>query len=514
MNIIATIALGSAITASFLSGTYYFLNNIDNNEPAPPSSLLLNKNRESAQWSGIGKIFVGSTPQCTASLIDTSTDGSDGDSPAYILTAGHCVTPRADTSFADIPFHDDKGTISFNYFNDTPEEYKTYKITSVRWSTLRGSDIAILELDSSLATLVSEGIQPYKISHDPASVIENIRIIGAPEGLTEKGLRIANCSQEPVKGTLIELYQIIYPGTMKNQCTDIRKGSSGSPVFDQDSQQISSVLVTSTYGSTIEQQCRTDSPCEVIDGQPQWIENTHYSQTIDHLNACFIDGSFDIKAEACPLNAGPTFEELSRIKTFSRIQTNSEGEPIHPEWNLRFALDTNYYRYKTTSDASDCKNPNNYSQALSTQDARIGDIIGTTPGISMLCILGVESTDERSTSKQMESAIILASHIAEPGPTPTPELEITVDSDGTYHVEWLRSTPFRYLSYYTAGAPESTDCNAFNIPLYIKGSIQQEGFQIPFEVVKFSVEQLPVKICSFTRDESSQASAVREDILR
>lgn len=514
MNIIATIALGSAITASFLSGTYYLLNHTNNKEPTATSSLLLNKNLESTQWSGVGKIFVGSTPQCTASLIDTKTDGSTVNSPAYILTAGHCVSLGTDTTLADIPFRDDKGTISFNYFNDTPEEYKTYKIKSVLWSTLRGSDIAILELDSSLATLVSDGIQPYKISQHPASAIESIRVIGAPEGLAEKGLRIAKCSQEPVKGTLVELYQILYPGTMKNQCPDIRKGSSGSPVFDQDSQQISSVLVTSTYGSTIEQQCRTDSPCEVIDGQPQWNENTHYSQTIDHLNACFIDGSFDINAEACLLTVGPKLEELSRIKTFSRIQTNSGGEPIHPEWNLRFALDTNYYRYKTTSDASDCKNPNNYSLALSTQDARIGDVIGTTPGISMLCILGVSSTDERSTRKKMESATILASHIAEPGPTPIPELEITVDGDGTYQVEWLYSPPFRYLSYYAAGDPESIDCNAFNIPLYITESIQQEGFQIPYEVVKFSAEQLPVKICSFTRDESSQASAIREDILR
>ncbi|MHC8330250.1 trypsin-like serine peptidase [Pseudomonas sp. LB1P83] len=480
-----------------------------------PSLLLNNISGESVQWSGIGKIFIDNKPHCTASLIDTRTTGGESNGPAYILTAGHCAVNRADNTFADVPYENGKGTIAFNYFNDTPNQYKFYKISTVRWSTLRGSDVAVLELDTPLAALINEGIEPLKISQSPVTSSEKIRIVGAPEGIPEKGLRMATCRQEPVGGSLVEQLSTFYPGTLKNQCNDIRKGSSGSPVFDQNTRQIKSVMFTSTYGSTIDKQCRTDSPCEVIDGQPQWFENTHYSQTVDHLNACFINGTFDIQSEACTLKTGPEFEDLTRIRIYSRINVNAEDQPIYPTWKLAFALSTENYRYKLVHDATDCKDPNYYSHAISTNGARIDDIIGKTPGIRMLCILGVESADELPTEKLMGSAIVIASRIAEPGPTPLPRLEFSIDNNGTHQVKWLNSAPDSFLSYYLVGTPETIDCNTNDIPRYISGGGDHQGnYVMANEKVEFSAEQLPVKICSYTRDESSQASAVREDILQ
>lgn len=512
MNTNFTHALRCTATALILFGASSLAYSGDHEFAS--SILLSNQKGESAQWNGVGKIFIDNTPHCTASLIDTRITHDDDNGPAYILTAGHCVFNRADNTFADVPYENDKGTIAFNYFNDTPDQYKTYKIKAVRWSTMRGSDIAVLELDTSLAALINEGIEPFKISQSPASNIENIRIIGAPEGLTEKELRMAICNQEPAGGALVEELFTFYPGTSKNQCPDIRKGSSGSPVLDPDTHQINSVLITSTFGSTIDKQCKTDSPCEVIDGQPRWFENTHYSQPIGHLNACFVNGTFDIQAEACALKTGPEFENITRIRIYSRIQIDAEGEPAYPTWKLAFALSTDNYRYKAVRDAIDCKDPNNYSHAISTKDARINDIIGEVPGVHLLCIIGVESADELPTAALMESAIVFASRIAEPGPTPLPKLDISIDSNGTHHVKWLNSAPDSFLTYYLAGAPQNTDCNANSIPPYINGGGDPLGkYTMATQTVEFPAEQLPVKICSYTRDESSQASAVREDIL-
>lgn len=157
-----------------LSGVSSIAYSSDRQFPAR-STLLSNQMGESTQWSGVGKIVIDGKPQCTASLIVTRSTDDEGSGPAYILTAGHCALHRADNTFADVPFKGDKGKIVFNYFSDTPSQFKTYKIKRVRWSTMRGSDLAILELDASLADLIKEGIEPFRISQNPASSTQNIR---------------------------------------------------------------------------------------------------------------------------------------------------------------------------------------------------------------------------------------------------------------------------------------------------------------------------------------------------
>ncbi|MCX7078875.1 MAG: serine protease, partial [Pseudomonas sp.] len=105
------------------------------------SRLLKNNDNTYNHWNGIGKIFKNNQPRCTASLIDTRDEENNALGPAYVLTAGHCVSLYLVRPVAALPF---EASVTFNFFNDTPDEYKSYKIHNANWASLTGTDIAIL----------------------------------------------------------------------------------------------------------------------------------------------------------------------------------------------------------------------------------------------------------------------------------------------------------------------------------------------------------------------------------
>lgn len=461
------------------------------------SVLLKNRNNNYTRWNGVGKIFRDDEPSCTASLLDTRDKNDKAAGPAYLLTAAHCVLgvagPRPDTAI--------KESVKFNYFNDTTDAYKSYSIKQTLWKDFKHTDLAIMELDAALSTLLEDGITPLRLASEWAGNATDVLVVGAPENLPESGLRMAACTQEPTAATLVEGFEA-FDGTLKNRCKEIRPGSSGSPVIDRKSGHILSVLATSTYGATTEEKCFSNAPCEVMNGQIAWSIDTHYSHSIDKLSDCFSEGFFTTVSNTC--TAESTFKITDR-KYWPTQYVAMPKDPGSPDAviNAQFSISTPFYRFKTVRNALECRSPRNYSGTIVAKDAVVDTPLSRDPGMHYLCVVGVESSDQRPDVAMMKNAWITPVQLIDRTPVKIPEPTIILGADWNYNVKWRYQIPVYFGTLYYAGPANDTDCSKVNIADYIN----------TFEAVEFKAEQLPLTLCSRNTDLSNRYSKVRTDLL-
>lgn len=462
-----------------------------------PSVLLNNLSNKYAQWNGIGKMFLDDMPACTVSLLDTREQGSTASGPAYVLTAAHCI-PEVLAPGNTLAM---KESVKFNYFNDMLQASKSYAVKQTVWSDYQQTDLAILELDSTLSTLLAQGVTPLRLASEWTKATGDVLVVGAPQELPDAGLRLAACAQSPVDASLVEDGRT-YQGTLKNQCREIRSGSSGSPVLDRSSGKILSVIATTTFGAAPEEQCFEHAPCEVNDGQPRWSPDTHYAHPVDYLAGCFLNGVFTSVANAC--TPYQTFEvtDVKSVPTEYVAMPEAASGP-GPFLVAEFSLSTAYYRYKTVRDAVQCRSPHYYSGAINGTNATINAAIPREAGMHFLCIIGIESADHRPSVELMKSAWVIPAQLIARTPVAMPEPTITLTADWRYFVKWRYRLPTHGGTLYFAGPKGSTDCN----------HVALKDFMETFERLEFAAEQLPLMLCSRNQDLTFRHSDVRSDLL-
>lgn len=456
------------------------------------SLLLKNKNNQNTQWNGVGKILHDDVGHCTASLLDTRNNNNKAVGPAYLLTAAHCVK----SDYDDVA----EETIKFNYFNDTPEAYKSYTIKKTIWQDYRHTDLAIMELDSTLAQLLEAGITPLQLAPKWRKKATDVLAVNAPEGLPEHGIRLAACTQEPTRGYLVEGVRVSY-GTLKNRCKDIRGGSSGSPVVDRKNGQIISVLATSTYGATIDEKCLADAPCEIIDKQPVWSPDTIYALPADALSSCFVDGVFTSTARAC-MTYTPIIKNFKSAPTVFVTMPESITDP-DPVIKLNFVSNTPSYRFKTVREAYRCESADGYSESIKGIDVNIKAPISRNLGMHYLCVVGVDSAEQPLSRQILNNATSIPAQLIARLPVPMPEPTITLNAQWNYEIEWRYLIPRYAMTLYYSGPADQTDCEKIDIDAYTR----------IYEPITVNAEQLPVKLCSKNVDISKRHSEVRTDLL-
>lgn len=458
--------------------------------------LLKNQSNNYTHWNGIGKIYWNSDPRCTASLLDTRDKDNKAVGPAYLLSAAHCVPGvigMTDTST--------KESVKFNYFNDTSHAYRTYTIKETVWKNFDHTDLAIMELDVALATLLEEGITPLQLASERSDSLSDVLVVGAPHRLPESGLRLAACAQEPTAAPLVEGDKV-FLSTAKNRCREIRPGSSGSPVLDRKNGHILGVLSTSTYGATMDEKCFDNAPCEVKNGQPEWSADTHYSHPVAHLSGCFSAGRFTRVANACSSDSTFKVTDLKYWPTQYVAMPRDVTSP-DPVINAQFSLNTPFYRFKTVRDVIECRSPRHYSGTVEATDAVINTPISREPGMYFLCVIGVDSSEQRPSVQLMENAWITPVQLIERTPVRMPEPTITLSAEWNYTVNWRYLVPTHFGTLYYAGPTNATDCSKVEIDDYID----------TFGAVHFKAEQLPLTLCSRNRDLTRRYSNVRTDLL-
>ncbi|HEX8594657.1 MAG TPA: serine protease [Pseudomonas sp.] len=459
-----------------------------------PSRILFNAQGQAKHWNGVGRIHSALGSSCTATLLDTRSPDSPPDAPAYLLTNGHCINRQNGLILTD---EEIKGTIEFNFFTDSAA--RSYHLKRVRWSSMQGVDLAIVELVPTLQSLIDDGIQPLRLASQMPEPGRDVLWVGAPLYKDTGHLRLAACKHQ-ASGEILE-QPWVWRHTLRNQCKDTGTGASGSPLLLRDSQQIFGVLNTSTEGMP------SDEENEALKaaGYPPQAADSNFGSPVIRLNDCFIGGLLSTDPERCSLF--PTFS--IRFKNpqmshsyYARVRLDPEGRDIYPGWNLRFSADTPFYRYKQADHPLQCEDPVGYSAALSSRTAAIDEPIDRRIGINWLCLVGVNSADERPEPGLMRNALTLAVELQAAGPTPPPQMSIELNHAGTYVVRWLYESSL--IDHYTlkAGPPETTDCSDPN------------GFRRrPGDSVLIPARSLLRKICTYAHDVNGQRSVVREDLL-
>lgn len=500
MNIQITGITIAALLAFALAPVVHSKDYGNGRENLAPSLLLENSNGQNDHWKGIGRLIINAShpdSHCTATLIDTRDHDTGTSGPAYVLTSAHCVSFD---SLNVVAHQASDGHIDFNYFHDTANDHRRYALKRVTWSRLRGLDMAIVELDASLQTLMDNGIQPLQLKTSTPAIAAELLIVGAPTQYPERGLRLSTCRHVSIE-TLIE-QPAIHRGFYKDNCQGLRPGSSGSPLLDRYSNEVLGVVSTSTATSLPENRCMEDAPCELKNGWPHWSAGTNYASPTAHLQHCFAQGLFRASTAGCDLMPSVTFsQKRPMVNYYQRVKYDADGSATLPTWQFAFSLDQPLYRYKSVRDPQLCESPNHYSDVMSAEDAQINDPVGAEPGIYLLCIVGVDSAEQSPTVAMMKSPLVIATEIAEPGPTRAPQFDITRQNNGDHSIQWHFSNPTLSAYEYKAGAESETNCD------------EPEGYAITFDDALIAASGQPVKLCTKAFDMSGQRSAPRMDLL-
>lgn len=430
------------------------------------SRLLQNSKNESARWTGVG-LLTTTEGTCSATLIDTRAFGSKATGPAYLITSGHCIIKEIGTSKLN---HTLDASVTFNYFNDTVKRHKTYRVRTANWTSMVGTDLAILEVEKTLEQLMLEGIVPLKFAPPPPLGTHDVLNVGIPGTFPEKGLRMSACTQEI--STTLSGVPPTFPGGFVNDCKDLAPGSSGSPMLDRRTNKITSI-----------------------------VSENNYSFSPGFLSSCFSNGVFSNNTETCKLQqVNITVDFRSLFKTTVRPTLDSAGNELSPTWNYTFDIDTPYYRYKSVRDAMSCEKPDDYSGAINSATARINSSIGPEPRMHILCIIGTNSKEQKLTSALLKNAFTHSVHLAESAPKPT----FNLLADGQTSITWADSYPAFTSHFFHTGPADTTQCGDLGDERYKKAA---------------SVEVLPshrpLKICSYGRNKDAlQPSAIRFDLIR
>jgi len=461
-----------------------------------PSWVMLNADGRFDQWQGVG--HLNAEQRCTASLIDTRDEHSDAeaDAPAYLLTSGHCVDNVAGRVVIDQPA---EGDVTFNYFSDTVEQHKTYPLKTVAFSSQQGKDLAIIELDASLQTLIDAGIAPLRIADAAVDEGGLLLSVGAPLVDEAYTLRMATC---PMLGTaeLVERPYVQY-GQIRFACQDIFKGSSGGPLMSAESGEIVGVSGTSTATADASEQCNRDAPCEIVEGQAQWNDATHYASSTLGLNACFSAGRFDPAREHCDLAPAFTVDLGEEDYRRSQYAVLTPGEPL--EWDVSFSIDTRHYWYKTARSPAQCLDSKGYGDAQAGGATRIQTPMGDEPGLYLLCVIGANLPDQSVSHGVLKNAFHFATRVVDAEtPLPTAELSVT-PGEGLRQVVVLDfKRPERVRYEFKIGTPDDIDCE------------DPEGYREMFAaVIRIGAKRLPAKLCTRAFDEAGRASPLRADVI-
>lgn len=365
------------------------------------SRALQNSEHRYELWSGIGRLRLKSGETCSAVLLDTRNRQGHATGPAYLLTSGHCAHFQYGSALTNLPL---EASVTFHYFHDTPQRHRRFAVRYARWSSLAGTDLAVMEIDATLASLIQADINPLKLASHQTHESHDVLNVGAPGGFNEQGLRLSACNEQTA-GTFID-HPGVFPLATKNEC-DLSAGSSGSPMLDRRTNEITGIV------SKIGALRNTPAPpgCELLSSC--LAARFNYSYSANFLFYCFVDGVFTSDSPDCSLVPSDlTVTEPWKFKSIVYRTQNAAGQMALPTWNFRFSLDAPFYRYKTANDARTCKDPSGYSAAIPSEDAFIDTQIGPVSGPHALCVIGVGSAHQRVTRAKLNNVYTMAVYLS------------------------------------------------------------------------------------------------------
>ncbi|WP_437735038.1 ImmA/IrrE family metallo-endopeptidase [Sorangium sp. So ce1335] len=332
---------------------------------------------------------------CSGSLIKTS---DRADAPAYALTAGRCVTYPFDRSmYFDVGVDRtlvDSLTFLFKELNDSPDgERVEARGVRLAYVTMKGADLALVELDRTIGELQALGIEPLPLADAPPAAGAPIELAGVPvdDGggeSPETFVRRARCTEGARRPNVVE-HQWHWYDMHVSACGGMGSGAVGGPAIDE-RRRVFGVFTTRFGAAEPVDTCYLGYPCEVGGGEPErGVEGATYAVDATGIARCFdAGGRFDVAAAGCPLDPGG---HASLGATPSRIATPTVGEPPGPSgWGVRLApVSDTHYRFKVGPvESVDCRAAEGYSAPIAIEDDRLAALpVPAKEGLVAMCVL-------------------------------------------------------------------------------------------------------------------------------
>ena len=417
------------------------------------AAILLSNANGQSPYTGIGR-YLGRA-SCTA-VFFTVFEGADaGAAPAYALTNGHCPDfPGSNEVLIDRP--PGRGQVTFNFFADTTRSQLVVPVVRTTYATMKGQDIAVLELGMLHEQLRAHGVTPWPITPVRADRDEPIAVVGAPGS---SFLQLSACELDGQAPVVLEYIWHWY-GLLRNHCQGIAPGSSGSPAISRRTRRIVGLVNTSTNGGrSAFTECVIDHPCEpAADGETSRAETTYVTPVLG-LDRCFPGGWFDPRATRCSLDPGdqvrvsPAF--LGRANP--RLTTVPIGRPVNA-WNVTVSGPFEDYRYKVVpADAEHCRDLRGYLPTRSVaQRPLIDDPLPERDGWWFLCVIGAGAGSGGVRQPLAFPTVVVARVDSAPPRIQAPLL--IEDGDQAWRVTFRTLDPEVSLYAFKFGRPADTRC--------------------------------------------------------
>jgi hypothetical protein len=355
-----------------------------------PSVLLSNADGSNAYTS---VVRVQARATCTGVFIATTDpdDPAGDEASAWVATNGHCVEfPATNVVVREQP---GQGFVVFNFFIDTTSSQVRVPIRRMAYATMKGQDIALVELSARVGELRRAGFEPWQPVLTLPEPDEPVVIVGAPlqRNTQLSYLRLSACRLEGRAAFVYEFTWHWY-GFERTRCSDVLPGSSGSPVISRRTGRIVALLNTTNSFAEPYSACQPDSPCEPAGRGAVQPPATSYATPMIRVDRCFNDrGEFNLNGPECPLDPGTNTEHAPA--TLGSINPFLSDAPIglaRSTWNVRITGPHAYYRFKVVNvPDGDCRDLRGYGDVLSvTTTPVIGDLLPSVEGHHMLCSIG------------------------------------------------------------------------------------------------------------------------------
>lgn len=340
----------------------------------PSTELLANRDGSNQRFASVGRIQASFT--CTGAWIDGTPTGArlDPAAPAYFLAAGHCVSLDPWIVIRDRAAN---YTVTLNYFTDTRDAFIGLRGVRVAWSTMKGMDLALIELNATNGDLLARGLTPHRLG---ATASSNLYWTGAPTTFIPTGqayLRRGTC--EALGSTTVIEGRWTWFDQIRNDCSDLYSSASGSPLFDADTNAIVGVLGTTTLLSQeggLDYDCYQNRPCAVSPAGKTVVEtDTSYASPVAPLRGCFnVTSQFDLALPGCTLDRGsPLTVDTQRV---TAVQPGGR-------WNVRVGGGLGEYIWKQTALNGSCRDAAGYERGSSPL---IDAVLPADEGNYWLCV--------------------------------------------------------------------------------------------------------------------------------
>jgi hypothetical protein len=288
------------------------------------------------------------------------------------LSAGHCISIEP---YGVIRNQPSTAQVQFNFFVDTTARRVTVRARVIGWSTMKGVDLALVELGATLGDLAAQGIRPLRLaSSEPQAgrAVFWTGISGSPIPPELQFLRLGRCTV----GNTVQLIEgsWIWNNDLSNDCPDLYAGASGSPLFDAASGDVIGVVSTTTllnfeHGPDYDQ---INRPCVIIRG-PEIERDTSYAAPVQGIGRCFDQtNALDLARPGCPLDPG---FQLTVQSGPNEVQPQASGNPA--TWGAALSGSQSYYSYKRfTAGEDSCGTASGYSAPILVPAPVILDPIG------------------------------------------------------------------------------------------------------------------------------------------